>query len=272
VITRDLVVDFHLKINNQFYKDYNNKSVKRIYIANLNSIRLKQIPRLSDDVIQKMFQLVIEPVVDVFGDFNSYGFRKHRSCKNAIGALANRLTKASENFTIIEMNLEKFFGKINQNWIKTHFPMPTGFENVLECWLNANLLESRDFYPNKYEIPESRIISCLVKNFTLDGLEAAAFRGVKRLVTIYNSNRKKKVLDLKFDLIRYTDNIVIVLNHPRNFKLIKKNVEEFLNIRGLQINGKKFKNIYFSLKKNKKGEPSTKFDFIGFTLMYQPNV
>ena len=272
MITRDLVVDFHLKINNQFYKDYNNKSVKRIYIANLNSIRLKQIPRLSDDVIQKMFQLVIEPVVDVFGDFNSYGFRKHRSCQNAIGALANRLTKASENFTIIEMNLEKFFGKINQNWIKTHFPMPTGFENVLECWLNANLLESRDFYQNKYEIPAGRIISCLVKNFTLDGLETAAFRGVKRLVTICNSNRKKKVLDLKFDLIRYADNIIIVLNHPRNFKLIKKNVEKFLNIRGLQINGKKFKNIYFSLKKKKKGEPSTKFDFIGFTLMYQPNV
>ena len=115
MITRDLVVDFHLKINNQFYKDYNNKSVKRIYIANLNSIRLKQIPRLSDDVIQKMFQLVIEPVVDVFGDFNSYGFRKHRSCQNAIGALASRIVKLSDAFTIIKMNIEKFYNKINRN-------------------------------------------------------------------------------------------------------------------------------------------------------------
>ena len=263
-----------LKINYQFLKNYKSKAVKRVYIPKLGSAKPRplSIPTLLDRVIQKMFQLVIDPAVDVFGDSNSYGFRKHRLCHNAIGALASRLAKASENFTIINMDIEKFFDTIDQKWIQVHFPMPTGFENVLESWLHSGVLEDSSFYINKYGIPQGGIISPLIANFTLDGLETAAFRGIKKSVTITDSDNNKKVLDLKFGLVRYANEFIIVLNHPRNLELIKKNVEEFLNIRGLQINKKKSKDIYFSFKKIKKEDPSPKFDFLGFTFMYQSNV
>jgi RNA-directed DNA polymerase len=147
--------------------------------------------------------------------------------------------------------------------------MPIGFENVLESWLSYGVLEKSNFYINEYEIPQGGIISPLIHNFTLDGLETAAFRGVKKSVTIHNSDNNKKVLDLRFSLIRYANNFIIVLNQPINLGLIKKNVEEFLNIRGLQINRKKSKYIYFSLKKNKKEKPTTKFNFLGFRFLYQ---
>ena len=263
-----------LKINHQFLKNYKSKAVKRVYIPKCGSAKPRPlgIPTLLDRVIQKMFQLVIDPAVDVFGDPNSYGFRKHRSCHNAIGALASRLAKASEKFIIINMDIEKFFDTIDHKWIQVHFPMPTGFENVLESWLCSGVLEGSSFYLNEYGVPQGGIISPLIANFTLDGLETAAFRGVKKSVTIIDSDNNKKVLDLKFGLVRYADDFIIVLNHPRNLELIKKNVEEFLNIRGLQINKKKSKDIYFSFKKTKKEEPSPKFDFLGFTFMYQSNV
>lgn len=263
-----------LKINHQFLKNYKSKAVKRVYISKFGSARLRPlgIPTLLDRVIQKIFQLVIDPAVDVFGDPNSYGFRKHRSCHNAIGALASRLAKASENFTIINMDIEKFFDTIDHKWIQVHFPMPTGFENVLESWLRSGVLEGSSFSLNEYGVPQGGIISPLIANFTLDGLETAAFRGVKKSVTITDSDNNKKVLYLIFGLVRYADDFIIVLNYPRNLELIKKNVEEFLNIRGLQINKKKSKDIYFSLKKTKKEDPSPKFDFLGFTFMYQSNV
>lgn len=262
-----------LKISHSFLKNYKSKAVKRVYISKPNSKpRLLGIPTLLDRVIQKMFQLVIDPAVDVFGDPNSYGYRKYRSSHNAIGALASRLAKASENFTIIHMDIKKFFDTIDHNWIRAYFPMPTGFENVLETWLSCGVLKGSNFYLNEYGVPQGGIISSLIANFTLDGLEAAAFRGVKKSVTIYDSNNNKKVLYLTFGLIRYADDFIIVLNHPRNLPLIKKNVEEFLNIRGLYINEKKSKDIYFSFKKIKKEDPSPKFDFLGFTFMYQSNV
>jgi RNA-directed DNA polymerase len=261
-----------LKINHQFLKDYKSKTVNPVYTSKLNYVKSKLLstPTLLDQVIQKMFQLVIEPAIDVLADSNSYGFRKHRSCHNAIGALASKLTKASETLTIMSVNIEKFFDTIDHNWIKTHFPMPTSFENVLESWLNCGILEGNSFYLNEYKVSQNKIIPFLIANFTLDGLETAAFKGVTKLIT--TSDKNKKILSFKFNLIRYTDEFVIVLNYPRNLELIKKNVEEFLNIRGLQINKKKFKHIYFSLKKNKKEEPSPKFNFLGFTFMYQSNV
>ena len=263
-----------LEINHPFLKNYKSKAVKRVYIPKLGSAkpRLLSIPTLLDRVIQKMFQLVIDPAVDVFGDPNSYGFRKHRSCHNAIGALASRLAKASENFTIINMDIEKFFDTINHKWLQVHFPMPTGFEHVLESWLRSGVLEGSSFYLNEYGILQGGIISPLIANFTLDGLETAASKGVKKSVIITDSNNNKKVLELTFGLVRYADDFIIVLNHPRNLELIKKNVEKFLNIRGLQINKQKSKDIYFSFKKTKKKEPSPKFDFLGFTFMYQSNV
>jgi RNA-directed DNA polymerase len=137
-----------LKINHQFLKNYKSKAVKRVYIPKFGSARPRPlgIPTLLDRVIQKMFQLVIDPAVDVFGDPNSYGFRKHRSCHNAIGALASRLAKASKNSTIINMDIEKFFDTIDHKWIQVHFPMPTGFENVLESWLRSGVLEGSSFY------------------------------------------------------------------------------------------------------------------------------
>jgi RNA-directed DNA polymerase len=127
--TADLV----LKINYQFLKSYKCKPIKRVYIPKPNSSSLRPlgIPTIQDRVIQKMFQLVIEPAIDVLADPNSYGFRKHRSCHHAIGAVANRLAKASENLTIINIDIEKFFDTIDHTWIKKNFPMPTGFENVL---------------------------------------------------------------------------------------------------------------------------------------------
>jgi RNA-directed DNA polymerase len=263
-----------LKINHKFLKNYKSKAVKRIYIPKHGSTRLRPlgIPTLLDRVIQKMFQLVIDPAVDVFGDPNSYGFRKHRSCHNAIGALASRLAKASENFTIIEIDIKKFFDTIDHNWIKAHFPMPTGFENVLESWLSSGVLKGNNFYLNEYGVPQGGIISPLIGNFTLDGLETTAFKGVKKSVTITDSDNNKKVLDLRFGLVRYADDFIIVLNHPRNIKVIKKNVEKFLDIRGLQINEKKSKEIFFSFSKESKKDPSPKFDFLGFTFMYQSNV
>ena len=262
-----------LKINHQFLKNYNSKSVKRVYIPKLgsNKPRPLSIPTLLDRVIQKMFQLVVDPAVDVFGDPNSYGFRKHRSCHNAIGALANRLAKASENFTIINIDIKKFFDTIDHNWIKAHFPMPTGFENMLESWLKCGVLEGSNFYLNKYGVPQGGIISPLIANFTLDGLETAAFKGVKKSITITDSDNNKKILGLRSGLIRYADDFIIVLNHPRNIKLVKKNVEKFLNIRGLQINEEKSKDIYFSLKKRKE-EPSPQFNFLGFRFIYQSNL
>lgn len=149
--------------------------------------------------------------------------------------------------------------------------MPTGFENVLSSWLSSGMIDRNGLYQNEYGVPQGGVISPLIANFTLDGLETVAFKDVKKSVTVTKLG-KKKVLDLTFGLIRYAYDFVIITNHPRNLSLIKTNVKAFLATRGLQINEEKSRDILFSHKSQKKEIPSPKFDFLGFTFMYQSNV
>ena len=45
------------------------------------------IPTIIDRAVQQLICLVLEPLVELTSDFNSFGFRKHRSAKMAIGIL-----------------------------------------------------------------------------------------------------------------------------------------------------------------------------------------
>lgn len=263
-----------LKINYKFLKTYECKPLKRVYISKRDSSKSRPlgIPTLLDRVIQKLFQLVIDPAIDVFSDPNSYGFRKHRSAHQAIGEVASRLAKASENIVVVQLDIEKFFDKINHEWIQKNFPMPTGFEHILKSWLSSRVLINQSLFKKEHGVPQGGIISPLIANFTLNGLEKAAFKNVIKSVSVNTSEQVKNTLDLTFGLIRYADDFVIILNHPRNLTLVKENVKMFLNERGLYINNKKSKDIFFSEEKQEKNEPSPQFKFLGFTFMFQTNV
>src|SRR6056297_330679 len=266
--------DLVLKINYKFLKTYECKPIKRIYVPKRNSSESRPlgIPTLLDRVVQKLFQLVIDPAIDVFSDPNSYGFRKHRSAHQAIGGVASRLAKASEDIVVVQLDVEKFFDRIDHEWVQKNFPMPTGFDHVLKSWLSSGVFINQSLAKDEHGVPQGGIISPLIANFTLNGLEKAAFKDVIKSVSVNTSEQGKKKLDLKFGLIRYADDFVIILNHPRNLALVKENVRMFLNERGLYINNKKSKDIFFKEKTKKKDEPSPKFDFLGFTFMFQINV
>jgi RNA-directed DNA polymerase len=111
------VAGLALNINHQFLKNYKCRPVKHMYVLKQGSFkpRFFGISTILDRVVQKMFQLVIDPAVDIFADPNSYGFRKHRSCYNAIGFVANKLIKVPKNTIVIKIVIEKFFVNIDYN-------------------------------------------------------------------------------------------------------------------------------------------------------------
>jgi len=78
-------------------KNFNKIPVKRIMIPKAGGkLRPLGIPTIKDRCLQQLIGLVLEPLVEMNSDPHSFGFRKYRNAKNAVGSVR----------TIIQSGLE----------------------------------------------------------------------------------------------------------------------------------------------------------------------
>lgn len=99
------------------------------------------------------------------------------------------------------------------------------------------------FYPTEvtysdYGVPQGGIISPLIINFVLNGIEGAAFEGCRKSHKIKNSFGKDFIIEHNWSLIRYAYDFIIVLVNitPEIPNIVVVNIEKFLKIRGLKLN------------------------------------
>lgn len=131
--------------------------------------------KLRDLSFQMLFKLILEPVLEVFADKNSYGFRKNRSSHQALANLGLHLTSlknVSSSFLLLKGSLSHFSDKSLLRWILQRIPIPVKFRGLLLTWFNLKLIDFRNPYLQVCGIPrKSGILSVLITNFLLDGVE-----------------------------------------------------------------------------------------------------
>lgn len=253
-------------------KSYKASPVRKIYILDPIKNKKKElgIPTIKDRCVQELFRLVLDPAIDVISDPDSYGFRKNRNCHMALGRVQKTLIKNPSHKTIIDADIKGFFDNLNHKWIINNFPFPTHCNHILEQWLTTEIFENKIVSYNEQGVPQGGIISPLIANYTLNGIEKKAFEGLRK----YKPGIKNKVnyTDLTRSLIRYADDLVVIIGDIKEeyCSLVSKNIEDFLGERGLQLNKK---NIIYLGKEDERGEVTPiegKFNFLGFTYHYIP--
>jgi RNA-directed DNA polymerase len=184
---------------------------------------------MKDRAMQAIYLMALDPVAEVTADPNSYGFRKERSCADAIEQCRSALIRKRSSQWVLEGDIKACFDRISHDWLLAHVPLWD--KAILKKWLRAGYMESAFLYATEEGTPQGGIISPVLANLALDGLEAM----LRKRFPQHRRGRTEKV-----NLVRYADDFIITGSSKELLENeVRPMVEAFLSERGLSLSPEK---------------------------------
>jgi RNA-directed DNA polymerase len=246
------------------------KPIRRVWIPKPGKTEKRPlgIPVMHDRAAQALVKLTIEPEWEAKFEKGSYGFRPGRSAHDAIGKIFTSIRQRSKY--VLDADIKGCFDNIDHDALLKKIHTFPKLRRVIRSWLKAGIMENHEVEANERGTPQGGVISPLLSNIALDGLEA-------KLKTYANSHKRKNKRGNKWlgpkarqDLlgyVRYADDFVVMHDDRVVIEQCKRITEQFLKEMGLELKPEKT-SIKHTLIQEEKTPPG--FNFLGFTVKQFP--
>jgi RNA-directed DNA polymerase len=199
------------------------------------------IPTLRDRAEQALAKLALEPEWEAHFEPNSYGFRPGRSCHDAIDAIFNAVCHKPKY--VLDADIAQCFDRIDHDALLSKLHTSPTLRRAIRAWLKAGVMEKDELFPTTAGTPQGGVISPLLANIALHGLETA----------ITQKHPQAKV-------IRYADDLVVLHPDLTVVEQIQQTVANWLAPLGLELKPSKTR-ITHTLNQH---DGPVGFDFLGF--------
>ncbi|MEU8394619.1 group II intron reverse transcriptase/maturase [Nonomuraea sp. NPDC048892] len=226
------------------------REVRRVFIPKAGGKqRPLGIPVIADRVLQARVVNALEPEWEARFEPKSYGFRPGRGCQDAISAIYLTLKgKNPQRVWVLDADLKAAFDRIDHDHLLSRLGTFPG-RGMIAGWLKAGVLDRGQFAPTEEGVPQGGVVSPLLLNVALHGMEEAAGVRYRKLGT-----HAAESVEGSPALIRYADDLVALCHSHDEAEQVKARLAAWLAPRGLTFNEDKTRIVHVDAG----------FDFLGF--------
>ncbi len=224
--------------------------VRRVWIPKQGTDEKRPLAILPiiDRCKQALVKLALEPEWEVQFETYSYGFRPGRSTHDAIAAIVVAIE--GHPAFVFNADIENAFDTVNQAAVLEKLRTYPAMRQVIQAWLTAGIRDGTTFLPSEQGIAQGGVLSPLLMNVALHGMEAA-------VVSESNSYSRERPT-----FVRYADNFVILHSNLQELQRASKRVRLWLATLGLHLNARKTQ--FAHTLTSYQGQVG--FDFLGFNI------
>jgi RNA-directed DNA polymerase len=221
------------------------------------------IPTMKDRALQALLKMALEPEWEARFESNSYGFRPGRSCQDAVEAIFSAI-RLKPKF-VLDADISKCFDRIDHEALLNKLNTFPTIRRQIRAWLKAGAMDNKQLFPTSEGTPQGGVISPLLANIALHGMEERIKQYADTLPT--RSGHGKRDNRRNLSLIRYADDFVILHEDITVVQRCREIISEWLKGMGLELKLSKTR-LAHTLNQCEQEEPG--FDFLGFTIQQFP--